>query len=126
MESTQGHGQKAEVWVGGELLCVCDGYTRRGERTPPGTLADARFVYISDEGFSWADAVASNRSGRKRLEHVKGWSYVGYGRVESIMPVAVDFGLLTMQDANWTTDESLIGKFVRIRIDRLEMVRAQQ
>ncbi len=42
----------------------------------------------------------------------------------SIMPVVVDFGLLQMEDANWTTDETLVGKCVCIQIDRLEIVPA--
>jgi hypothetical protein len=37
------------------------------------------------------------------------------------MPVVIDFGLLQMADANWTTDERLVGRFVRVAIDRLEI-----
>ena len=39
------------------------------------------------------------------------------------MPVVIDFGLMRMEDAGWVTDESLIGKFVQIHIDRLEIER---
>jgi hypothetical protein len=41
--------------------------------------------------------------------------------VNSIVPVVIDFGLLQMEDANWTMDESLVGQFVRIVMDRLEI-----
>ena len=37
------------------------------------------------------------------------------------MPVVIDFGLLKMEDANWTGDERLIGRYVRVAIDRLEV-----
>jgi hypothetical protein len=40
------------------------------------------------------------------------------------MPVVVDFGLLRMEDANWTNDRNLVGKFVKVFMDRLEIGRA--
>ena len=48
------------------------------------------------------------------------------GQVTAIMPVTIDFGLLQMEDANWTNDESLVGRHVMIAIDRLELVSADQ
>ena len=40
------------------------------------------------------------------------------------MPVVIHFGLLRMEDPNWSTDEHLVGKFVRVPIDRLEIIPA--
>jgi hypothetical protein len=57
---------------------------------------------------------------------VRKWAYVGLGRVVAIMPVLIDFGVLTMEDANWTNDESLVGRYVRVPIDRLEIVWASE
>jgi hypothetical protein len=124
MEHTEGLGRLAEVWVDGTALLVCDGVSPPGRRTPPGVLEDVEFAYMTAEGFSWDRAAGANRSKRKQLDHVRRWSYVGYGQVVSIMPVVVDFGLLTMEDANWSSDEGLTGRFVAIPIDRLEIRRA--
>jgi len=124
MEQTAGLGKQAEVWVDGRLFVVCDGISTRQKRCPPGLIESARFVYVTDEPVSWEDAARSNPSRRSSIDHVRDWCYVGYGRVESIMPVVIDFGLLKMEDANWTNDESLVGKYVRISIDRLEIVPA--
>jgi hypothetical protein len=121
MEKTEGLGREAEVWVDGHLLVVCDGISPPGSRCPPGPI-DAKFSYMTAAGFSWESACGGNPSKRRTLEHERGWRYVGYGRVEQIMPVVVDFGVLVMEDANWTTDERLVGRFVRIGIDRLEVV----
>ena len=38
-------------------------------------------------------------------------------------PVVIDFGLIQMEDANWTNDEGLVGKFVCVPIDRLSLTR---
>ena len=124
MEQTEGLGRQAEVWVDGHLLCVCDGVSAPDARAAPGVLEDVKFEYMGAEGFSWAEAVRGNPAKKRTLEPLGRWSYVGYGQVMSIMPVVIDFGLVVMEDANWTTDEKLVAKFVRIAIDRLEITRA--
>ena len=121
METTKGLGAEAEVWAGGSLLKVSDAISPYEGRCPPGLLENVEFAYFRDEGMSWEDAFAGNRSHRKRLDPVRGWSYVGYGSIVSIMPVVIDFGLLRMEDPNWVTDNSFIGRYVRIPIDRLEI-----
>lgn len=123
LESTDGLARQAEVWVEGTLLVVMDEYSRPNERLAPGVLDDVKFTYLADEGFSWPDAIRGNRARRMRIECVRGWRYVGYGRVVQIMPVLIDFGLFAMEDANWTNDEKLIGQFVRVPIDRLAITR---
>ncbi len=124
MEHTGGLGQEAEVWVDGHLLPVCDSISRPQDRCPPGVLEGAKLSYMTAEGFTWAEAARGNPAKRKRLEHERSWRYTGYGQVAQVMPVIVDFGLVRMEDANWTTDEGLVGRFVRIPIDRLEIVPA--
>ena len=126
MEYTGGLGKEAEVWVQGSLLCVCDGVSRPGKPCPPGQLEDVKFSYLTEGGFAWSQAVRGNPGERRRLEPVRRWAYVGFGRVVQVMPVLVDFGLLTMEDANWTNDKELVGKYVRIPIDRLEISRAHR
>lgn len=126
MEHTEGLGGKAEVWVDGALLDVCDGISPPRQRTPPGPLEDVAFRYTTDEMISWEQAVAENPSHRVMLEPVQGWAYAGFGRVVQVMPVVIHFGLLRMEDPNWSTDETLVGKFVRVPIDRLEIVPAIQ
>jgi hypothetical protein len=124
MESTDGRGQRAEVWVKGNLLTVCDSLSEPGEKCRPGPLERVRFSYMSAGGMSWEQAAQANRARRKRLEPLRGWTYAGYGRVVSVMPVVIDFGLISMEDPNWTTDESLVGCYVKVAIDRLEISRA--
>lgn len=125
LESTEGPGRCAEVWVGGTLLAVMDEYTRPAEPTTPGVLDDAQFIYMSEEPFTWDEAVAGNRASRRLLEPVRSWRYAGYGQVIQIMPVVIDFGLMRMEDANWTNDEKLVGRFVRVPIDRLTLRRRE-
>ncbi len=121
MESMGGHGQAADVWVGGELMRVYDSFTPPGERAVPGLLENVRFRYIADEPVDWDTARDENLGFRKRLDSVQGWAYVGYGQIVDIMPVRIDFGLLQMDDANWSTDRNLIGQYVRVTLDRLEI-----
>ena len=121
MENTEGLGRLAEVYVGQQSLLVCDGLSSSSKRLPPGPLENVRFTYVTEESFSWADAIAANTGRRQRLDHLRDWSYTGYGRVVSVMPVVIDFGLLKMEDANWSGQEQLIGRYVRVAIDRLEI-----
>ncbi len=122
MEHTDGLGRKAEVWFGGTLMTVCDGVSSAAARCAPGELGSVKFSYPAFCGFSWPEAVRNNRSEKVVIEPVSKWCYVGYGRVVQVMPVVVDFGMVQMEDPNWSDDESLVGRFVRIPIDRLDLV----
>ena len=121
LETTEGFGGQAEVWVDGALLTVRDGVSRPDDRLSPGVLEDVHFSYTTDEALSWDDAAKANTGHFRRLDPVRGWSYVGFGRVVSIRPVEIDFGLLQMEDANWSNDAGLVGRYVKVLITRLEM-----
>lgn len=122
LENTRGLGKLAEAWLGEQLLAVCDSVSPAGGRQPPGVLEGAQFRYVADAPIDWPEALAGNRARKKQLNHVRGWSYIGYGQVVSIMPTIIDYGLLVMTDPNWTTDESIVNKYVRVQIDRLELI----
>ncbi len=126
MEHTEGLGRLAEVWVDETLLAVCDGVSKAGRRARAGVIEGVAFQYVCQQGFSLADAAADNVGQKKYLDPVRQWAYVGYGQIVSIMPVIVDFGLLQMLDPNWVTDESLIGRYVAVPIDRLEIAWANK
>lgn len=126
MEHTEGLGKLAEVWADGRLLQVCDGVSAPGRRVPAGVMKNVEFRYVTMAGFSWPQAVRGNPDRKKDIAPVRRWSYVGYGQVLSVMPVVIDFGLLRMEDANWTTDEGLVGQYVRVPIDRLEIVPSRE
>ena len=121
MEHTEGFARKAEVLVDNESLIVCDNVSTPEVRCCPGVVENVRFSYPSLEGFQWSQAIGENPSNKVRLEHVRGWSYVGFGRVLSIMPVTINFGLLELDDPNWSDDERLVGKYVKVSIDRLDL-----
>lgn len=122
IEHTEGLGKAAEVWVDGTLLTVCDGVSAADRRCAPGLIDGVKFRYNTDEYVSWEQAIEDNPSRRVALEPLKRWSYAGFGRVEQVLPVVIHFGTLRMEDPNWSTDEHLIGEFVRVAIDRLEIV----
>lgn len=122
MEHTQGRGRQAEVLVDGRSLTVCDHVSPSGERMRPGVLEGVRFGYVAMDELSWDSAIAGNPSRRRQIDAVRAWSYVGYGRVVDIMPVVIDFGLFTMEDPNWSSDRRLIGRYVRVHIDRLDIL----
>ena len=122
MECTEGRGGVAEVWVDEALLVVCDGVSRANRRCGRGLREDVKFRYTTDESVSWDRAICDNPGRKVVLEPLEGWAYAGYGRVEQVMPVVIHFGLLKMEDPNWSTDENLIGQFVRVPIDKLEIV----
>lgn len=126
MEHTRGRGGQAEVWLGEELLTVCDGVSASGSITPPGLVEGVRFRYMTESPVALTTTLDQNPRMRKGLDPVGGWAYVGYGQVVSLMPVVIDFGALKMEDPTWATDESLIGQYVKVAIDRLEIERADE
>jgi hypothetical protein len=125
MEYTEGRGKLAEVWIDDHLLMVCDNISPAEKRLTPGVLEDVAFRYTTDEAVSWDEAIAANTMQLKQLVPESSWRYFGYGQIRSIMPTVIDFGLVEMSDPNWTTNESLIGQFVCMPIDRLELVTRQ-
>lgn len=124
MEHTEGRGRPADVWIDGMLLRVCDYLSPPDRRTPPGPLEDVAFRYVNDAGTDWDRAVRENPHKRMTLEPLRGNAYVGWGRIQSVMPVVVHFGLFALEDPTWSTEEHLVGQFVRIEIDRLELLPA--
>lgn len=126
MEYTEGRGRAAEVWVNGALLTVCDNISPPESRCLPGLLEGVMFGYTNDEAFTWEEAAAGNRSRKVSLDPIKGWRYVGYGQVVQIMPVKIHFGSLIMEDGTWSSDENLVGQFVCVPINRLELLPASK
>ena len=122
MERTAGLAREADVWLGGTLLTVCDGVSTAARKTRPGPIEQVAFRIHRDEGMDWADAVAANPSHRMILESENSWRYIGFGRIEQVMPVRIDFGILTLEDPTWSTDENLVGTYVAVSIDRLELI----
>ena len=121
MEHTEGFARKAEILLDDESLIVCDNISTPEQRRQPGVIENVKFSYPSLEGFEWRQAIGDNPSNKVRLERVSGWSYVGFGRVLSIMPVTIDFGMIQLEDPNWSDDERLAGKYVKVPIDRLDL-----
>lgn len=126
MEHTEGFGGEAEVWVDGALFKVFDSFSTHDERTQPGLLEGATLRYHNDESYTWDEALKGNRSHRSCIDPVKSWRYIGYGRVEQVMPVIINFGGIRMEDPNWSIDDGLVGKFVRVPINRLELARMEK
>lgn len=121
MEHTDGLGRKAEIWVDGNLLTVCDGVSTSSRRQIPGPLENIKISYPSMDGFSWYEAAEENPSQKMYVKQVSGWSYDGYGKILSVMPAVIDFGMFRLEDPNWCTDEQLVGRYVHVPIQRLEI-----
>ncbi len=121
MEHSEGFARRAEILLDDESLIVCDSVSTPEDRCNPGVIENAKFSYPSLEGFQWSEAIRDNPSNKVRLERISGWSYMGFGRVLSIMPVIIDFGMIKLEDPNWSDDEKLTGKYVKVMIDRLDL-----
>ena len=126
MEYSEGLGRSAEVWVDGTLLTVCDSVSTASCRCPPGPLEGVGFKITRDESLDWNDAILANSENKILLEPVSGCSYLGYGKVQSVMPVVIDFGLVVLTDPQWSTDEGMVGMFVQVPISRLEIVHEEE
>jgi len=121
MEHTKGRGAEADVWVDGALLTVCDGLSESGKPCRPGVIEDARFRYVTESPPPVEELLAGNPKHEKGLDPVRSWTYVGYGQIVDIMPTVIDFGVVRMECPQWLTDSGVIGQYVRVPVDRLEL-----
>jgi hypothetical protein len=118
---TEGYALEAQVEYAGTVLHVMDEFSPPGERSAPGSIRQAEFSYETFEALTWEETFSGNPRCRKELEHIAGWSYLGYGQIVSVDPVRIDFGILEMEDPLSTHDERCIGEFVCVKIDRLQL-----
>lgn len=72
---------------------------------------------------TWDEVFIGNPEKVVGLVRQAGWQYIGYGRIESIRPTLIDCGILKIRGAIRTNDDRVIGLFVRVPIDRLELNR---
>ena len=120
LHQTKGLGRLAVVETDGRKLIVEDNLSAVGDPAVCGYLPDVRFTYVCD-GPNWEEMLRGNPGRLVKLEPLGGARYLGYGRIVSIKPVVIDFGLLRMVDGHWVYDESLVGTYVLVAIDRLQV-----
>jgi hypothetical protein len=71
----------------------------------------------------WDTIFNGNPDRQKRLQQLSGWRYLGYGIVESVRPTVIDCGALKLDGPIQTNDDRVIGSYVCVIIDRLELFR---
>jgi SAM-dependent methyltransferase len=123
---TEGFALAADVEIDDHRLVVMDQFSPPGERAAAGPLQKARLSADEFDPLSWEEMSAGNPERRKRLVHLTGWSYLGYGQVVQVNPMVVDFGIARLEIGPHTRDERWIGEFVKIKIDRLSLFSSDQ
>lgn len=92
--TTDGSYLEAIIEIEGQELHVMDFFTHPDDPHPvPGTPLD---VDISGESFSdesWEEIFQSNSDREKKLVHLDGWRYKGYGQITNLSPMIIDCGI---------------------------------
>jgi hypothetical protein len=123
---TEGRGLSATIEVDGHPLRVVDAVSAADSAAAPGPIARARFdVVINDSQSSISPAVASDAPQEKKLEHVRGYRYLGVGQIVSIDPVCADLGLLTLELPLGAPADVSVGDRLEVAIDRIKLSRAR-
>jgi hypothetical protein len=118
---TDGPGREAVLEIGGSEYRVMDSFSWLGDRCPrAGESFHVKLGTSLDESWSWEKIFAANPDERMGLEPLGGWSYLAFGRIESLNPVIVDCGLLIEGRALFTHDPRVIGEFIGFRIEVLD------
>jgi hypothetical protein len=88
------------------------------------TVEEEKIVELSQFGeeLDWNSIFTQNIAKEKRLKKTANkCEYIGYGQIESINPIIVNFGDINLDIGNWTSDERIIGEFIFWKIPRLDI-----
>lgn len=118
---TEGVGLEAEILVNGQKLFVMDEFSPSDIPASPCELSNPQFGAIGFTNQSWEDMFSGNPDHDKRLKHIEGWKYEGYGEIVSVDPTIVDFGTLRLEAGPITHDQRCIGEHIMVIIDRLDL-----
>jgi len=118
---TEGYGRAAEIDVGGLRLTVVDGISSAEAPAPAGLVENSKFDVVFVVPGSWRRAVDANPDGERKLEPQWGWRYLGFGRVVSLDPVRLDFGVLELELALPPDEDRQVGDSVCLAIDRIRL-----
>ena len=118
---TQGMGLEAEVVLNGQKLVVMDSFSPPLAPLNPGNLTDPHFSANEFSDQSWEEMFSGNPDRDKRLKHIDGWKYVGYGVIVSVNPTILDLGIIQLEAGPNTHDQRCIGEYIMVIIDRLDL-----
>ena len=118
---TQGMGLEAEVVLNGQKLVVMDSFSPPLAPMSPGNLKNPMFSANEFSDQSWEDMFSGNPDRDKRLEHIDGWKYIGYGEIVSVNPTILDLGGIQLEAGPNTHDKRCIGEYIKVIIDRLDL-----
>ncbi|USA52053.1 hypothetical protein NDN13_11160 [Acinetobacter sp. C32I] len=68
---------------------------------------------------SWDEIFINNVEQKYGLVHLSGWTYYAFGQIVNVNPVVVDCQVLQVEDVVISSDEQLVGEWVRFTICRL-------
>lgn len=122
--ASEGYGGTAQIEVDGQPLLVRDALSEPGEPAAPGPIAAARFRAVAPVPASWPRAAERNPERLKKLEHVRGWRYLGFAEILGVNPVRADLGALVLELDLPAAGPELVGRHVVLDIDRITLVRS--
>ncbi len=119
---TQGLALEAEITVDGVPLTVMDAFSSPLTPLAPGPIEKPQFLANEFSAQTWEETFSGNPDCEKGLKRIRSWTYWGYGRIVGINPTVVDFGIMQLEAGPRTHDERCVGAFIRVLIDRLDLV----
>lgn len=117
--STKGIYLDAVIEVDQQIYHVFDEFSLSGCENKEQSCFDFKWSIECSSDESW-DEIFTNNSGQKYgLVHLSGWTYHAFGQIVGINPVIVDCKVLRVEDVVVSSDEKLVGEWVRFTISRL-------
>jgi hypothetical protein len=74
-----------------------------------------------DEGINWDAQKYVSDNSEIYLKQIENWKYEGIGRVINLNPLYLDFQDFILKTENFINDESLKGKLIYYKINRLDI-----
>ena len=125
LKRTEGYGLTADIEVDRQALVVVDRLSTSDSAVAPGPIDRPHFEVVALEFESWERAFEDNAAHEKRLHHLWGWRYLGFGELVSIEAdaVAIDLGVMTLRLRFEGADPDWLGEYVAIPIERVVLSR---
>jgi hypothetical protein len=117
--STRGRYLAAVIEVDQQIYHVFDEFSLDEVNNEEQHCFDFDWSIQCSDDENWDEIFKNNAEQKYGLVHLSGWTYHAFGQIVRVNPVVVDCQVLRVEDVVVSSDEQLVGEWIRFTICRL-------